>query len=121
MLLNFNNRENSKVNINMSINEDRQMTRARIHINDIKYDLLKVAEPWDGIMCEGIEQRPLQLFRAYLKDLVEAGIINSFDLPGYETKDTSITYDVVVQITKDRTPKRIKIHVGLYSINSKAN
>ena len=103
----------------MTTTEDRQMTRARIHINDIKYDLLKVAEPWDGIMCEGIEQRPLQLFRSYLKDLVEAGIINSFDLPGYETKDTSITYDVVVQITRDRTPKRIKIHVGLYNVKSK--
>lgn len=96
------------------INEDRPISRARIHINDIKYDLLKVAEPWDGVMFEGIEQRPLHLFRCYLQDLVSARMINSFDLPGHEVKDTSITYDVVVQITRDRTPKRIKIHVGLY-------
>ena len=95
-------------------NEERQMSRARIHINDIKYDLLKVAEPWDSVMCEGVESGPLQLFRSYLKDLVDARMINSFDLPGFEIKDTSITYDVVVQITRDRTPKRIKIHVGLY-------
>ena len=102
-------------------NEDRQMSRARIHINDIKYDLLKVAEPWDGVMYEGLEQKPLALFRSYLKDLVENKLINSFDLPGSETKDTSITYDVVVQITKDRTPKRIKIHVGLYNVKTKDN
>jgi hypothetical protein len=94
--------------------EDRQVSRARIHINDIKYDLLKIAEPWDGVMFEGIEQRPMHLFRSYLKDLVDARLINSFDLPGHEVKDTSITYDVVIQITRDRTPKRIKIHVGLY-------
>lgn len=94
--------------------DERQVSRARIYVNDIKYDLLKIAEPWDGTMFNGIEQMPLNLFNCYLSDLVNSKMIASYDIPGREIKDTSITYDVVVQITSDRTPKRIKIHVGLY-------
>jgi len=29
-------------------------------------------------------------------------------------KEHSYTYDINIQITNDRTPKKLKIHVGLY-------
>lgn len=93
------------------------VSKANIHINDIKYDLLKIAEPHDGYMTPELSSTDdliVKLFKAYLEDLRKDGYIFSYDVPTITFKDTSATYDVVAQITKDRTPKKIKIHVGFY-------
>lgn len=93
------------------------VSKANIHINDIKYDLLKIAEPHDGYMTPELSSTDdliVKLFKAYLADLRLQGYIHSYDVPSVAFKETSATYDVVVQITRDRTPKRIKIHVGFY-------
>ena len=40
-----------------------------ININDVKFDLLKIIEPWDGILEEGKSQPVFRLFENYLNDL----------------------------------------------------
>ncbi len=91
-----------------------QVSRAMININDIKYDLLKIAELFDGILQEGLGHMPADLFQAYLSDLRADKWIHDYDVSEITLKEQSYTYDVSVQITNDRTPKKLKIHVGLY-------
>ena len=91
-----------------------QVSRAMININDIKYDLLKIAELFDGILQEGLGHLPVDLFQAYLSDLRGEKWIHDYDVSEITLKEQSYTYDVSVQITNDRTPKKLKIHVGLY-------
>ena len=91
-----------------------QVSRAMININDIKYDLLKIAELFDGILQEGLGHLPADLFQAYLSDLRGEKWIHDYDVSEITLKEQSYTYDVSVQITNDRTPKKLKIHVGLY-------
>jgi len=42
-----------------------QVSRAMIHINDVKYDLLKIAELYDGVLQEGLGHMPADMFNAY--------------------------------------------------------
>lgn len=91
-----------------------QVSRAMIHINDIKYDLLKISEIFDGILQEGLGHLPADMFQSYLSDLREQEWVHNYEVNEITLKEQSYTYDVSVQITKDRTPKKLKIHVGLY-------
>ena len=45
------------------------ISRAPININDIKYDLLKIAEVHDGLLQDGLGELPVNLFNAYLSDM----------------------------------------------------
>jgi len=90
------------------------VSRAMIHINDIKYDLLKIAEMYDGILQEGLGHLAADMFQAYLSDLRGNEWIHDYEVTEIVLKEQSYTYDVSIQITKDRTPKKLKIHVGLY-------
>jgi hypothetical protein len=90
------------------------VSRASININDIKYDLLKVAEIYDGLLQEGLGDLSAHMFSAYLQDLCDDRWIHSFEITEIVLKEHSYTYDINVQITNDRTPKKLKIHVGLY-------
>lgn len=82
------------------------------NINDIKYDLLKIIEPHDGYMFNRKDSdRVKGLFDAYLGDLRGSRKIFSYSI--YITnKDSAVTYDVQVQMQKERSPKKLKIHVG---------
>ena len=40
--------------------------------------------------------------------------MHSFEITEIVLKEHSYTYDINIQITNDRTPKKLKIHVGLY-------
>jgi hypothetical protein len=91
-----------------------QVSKAMIHINDIKYDLLKISEIYDGILQEGLGHLPADMFNSYLSDLKNDDWIHDFDISEITLKEQSYTYDVSVQVTEDRTPKKLKIHVGLY-------
>jgi len=91
-----------------------QVSRAMIHINDVKYDLLKIAELYDGVLQEGLGHMPADMFNAYLSDLRGEDWVHDFEVSEITLKEQSYTYDISVQITKDRTPKKLKIHVGLY-------
>lgn len=96
------------------MNNHNQVSRAMIHINDIKYDLLKIAELYDGVLQEGLGNLPVSMFKAYLGDLKNENWLYDFEVMSGVLKEQSFTYDVSVQITHDRTPKKLKIHVGLY-------
>ena len=91
------------------------MRQNRISINDIKWDLIKIIEPWDGILENKpeSEQTVLTLFKSYLGDLVKQYKIQDFTIVG-SIRDTAITYDVAVKIAADRSPKKLKIHVGIF-------
>jgi hypothetical protein len=90
------------------------VSRAMIHINDIKYDLLKIAEMYDGILQDGLGHMAADMFQNYLSDLRADRWIYGYEITEVVLKEQSYTYDVSIQITGDRTPKKLKIHVGLY-------
>ena len=93
----------------------RKMRQNRISINDIKWDLIRIIEPYDGILENKTEseQVVLKLFKSYLGDLRKQGKIQEFTIVG-SIRDTAITYDVSVKISADRSPKKLKIHVGIF-------
>lgn len=91
------------------------MRQDRISINDIKHDLIKIIEPYDGRLeaKEGSENRVKRLFKGYLADLTKTRKIQDFTIVS-SVRDTAITYDVNVKINADRSPKKLKIHVGIF-------
>lgn len=86
---------------------------SHININDIKYDLLKIIEPWDGILENGQSDPVYRLFSSYLLDLRKANYIKEFTINSTD-RESAITYDVAVKFSVDRSPKKLKIHVGTF-------
>lgn len=90
-----------------------------ISLNDIKHDLLKIIEPWDGLL-ESNNPRPVRsLFIAYLLDLQKEKAIYDFSIDT-SNRANAVTFDVNVQISFHRSPKKLKIHVGLFQNQRKA-
>jgi hypothetical protein len=84
-----------------------------MNINDVKYDLLKIIEPWDGVLEQRQSGPVYKLFSAYLSDLRAEGKIREYSI--YSTdRDTAITYDVNIKFSADRSPKKLRIHVGTF-------
>ena len=82
------------------------------NINDIKYDLLKIIAPYDGYMYNDTDTNKLiSVFNAYLGDLKGSWKIFSYDIVNTETEN-AITFDIQIKMQKDRSPKKLKIHVG---------
>ena len=82
------------------------------NINDIKYDLLKIIAPYDGYMYNEKETSKLTgVFNSYLGDLKGSYKIFSYDIVPTE-KENAITFDIQIKMQKDRSPKKLKIHVG---------
>jgi len=85
-----------------------------ISLNDIKYDLLKIIEPWDGAL-EYNNPRPVRRqFIAYLNDLQKIKSIYDFSI---DTSDrhNAVTFDVNIRMAPSRSPKKLKIHVGTFT------
>lgn len=99
---------------NMNNSYHNSVSRAMIHINDVKYDLLKIAEMYDGVLQDGLGYMAADMFCNYLEDMCSSRLIHSYEITEIVLKEHSYTYDVSIQITGDRTPKKLKIHVGLY-------
>lgn len=93
---------------------ERKMSRSRISLDNIKYDLLKIAEPYDGVMFEGSANLVEGLFLAYLRDLRYDRVIFGYELMEAQYKENAVTFDVMIQLTNDRNSKKIKVHVGTY-------
>ena len=78
-------------------------------------DLIRIIEPYDGIL----ETKPSsetvinKLFGVYLSDLKQEGKITDYTITSV-IRDTAITYDVAVKVSADRSPKKLKIHVGIF-------
>jgi hypothetical protein len=87
--------------------------RNNITTNDIKYDLLKIIEPYDGMLETGKPRPVRHLFVQYLRDLQKDRFIYDF---GVNTTDrnAAITFDVNIQMAPGRSPKKLKIHVGTF-------
>jgi len=89
----------------------------RISLQDIKFDLLKIIEPYDGVLYgETTYVLVTNLFDKYLGDLKNWRMIADYTIASTE-RDNSITLDVAVKLSADRSPKKLKIHVGLYKSN----
>ena len=95
-------------------NANKRNFKMRVNIQDIKYDLLKISEPFDGVLWEdNTADGVVKLFNAYLNDLREVRNIASFEVE-YTRKETSYTFDVNVTLAPGRSAKKLKIHVGIY-------
>ena len=94
--------------------QDRSVSRSRLSLENVKYDLLKIAEPYDGIMYEGSGPQLGYLFNAYLADLRQDRLIYGYEILEEQYKENAVTFDVLVQLTYDRNSKKIKVHVGTY-------
>ena len=95
---------------------DRPGTGYRIqgyyNINDVKFDLLKIIQPFDGYMYNDKDiGRLVRLFKSYLSDLRFSHKIYGYDVRASE-KENTVTLDVQVTMQRDRSPKKLKIHVG---------
>ena len=77
------------------------MRQNRISINDIKYDLIKIIDPWDGILENKPESEKIvfKLFNSYLRDLQKQNKITEFNIVS-SIRDTAITYDVAIKISE---------------------
>ena len=84
-----------------------------ISLNDIKYDLLKIIEPWDGQLSPDKPRPVRSLFVEYLNDLQNENLIYDFSIDT-SNRENAITFDVNVRIAASRSPKKLKIHVGTY-------
>jgi len=93
----------------------RELRQGRVSVNDIKWDLIKIIEPYDGILAtnKGSEEIIRNLFEKYLSDLKYCGLINEFYVNA-SIRQSAITYDVSVKLSEDRSMKKLKIHVGVY-------
>ena len=93
------------------------MRQNRISINDIKWDLIRIIEPYDGILdnTKQSEDTMKRLFQTYLNDLVKEHKIQDYTITSV-IRDTAITYDAAVKISAERSPKKLKIHVGIFHL-----
>ena len=92
--------------------DNRVSIQGTYTLADIKYDILKIIEPHDGMMFNHKDVSHLRhLFICYLNDLRKAYKIREFNIENTEKK-AAFTFDVEVKFQKDRTPKKLKIHVG---------
>jgi hypothetical protein len=85
-----------------------------ISLNDIKYDLLKIIEPWDGALEVGKPRPVRSLFIAYLNDLQRDKLIYDFSVDVAD-RDNAFTFDINVKMAPNRSPKKLKIHVGTFT------
>ena len=87
-------------------------------MSDIKYDLLKIMEPYNGIITssddDSNQKKLKKLFNAYLEDRKISKTIYEFSIDPV-VNETSITYEMAISLEQNRRPKKLKIHVGLFS------
>jgi hypothetical protein len=82
-----------------------------ISIKDIKFDLLKIIEPYDGRM-EHKSNRPVQnLMLSYLYDLKNDKAIHDFSLNSSKSEKAH-TFEIKIKRQQNDTLKTLKIHVA---------
>jgi hypothetical protein len=85
-----------------------------ISLNDVKFDLLKIIEPSDGLLEQGKAYPVRKLFIAYLSDLQKDRLIYDFSIDT-ANRENAITFDINIRMTQYRSPKKLKIHVGTFT------
>lgn len=93
----------------------RDIRQGRVSVNDVKWDLIRIIEPYDGVLAtnEGSEKTVRHLFNSYLRDLKYTRLISDYHISS-QIRETAITYDVSVKMSEERSAKKLKIHVGVY-------
>jgi|TARA_B110000858_G_scaffold69640_1_gene80914 hypothetical protein len=101
--------------VNSTGTDMRDLRQGRVSINDIKWDLIKIIEPHDGVLAttEGSDRLVRHLFIRYLSDLKYSGLLSDFNIRS-QIRNNAITYDVSVKMSQERSDKKLKIHVGVY-------
>ncbi len=95
-------------------NVKKRNVKMRTNLQDLKYDLLKISEPYDGVLWEdNTAESVAKLFNAYLGDMRRWRSIFAYEV-GFTRKETSYTFDVNVTLAPGRSAKKLKIHVGIY-------
>ena len=89
-----------------------------IGLQNIKYDLIKISEPYDDLLWEDNTAEIVnRLMRSYLSDLIKDRYIVKYDIEYTRNENISYTFDVGIQLEPSRTSKKIKVHVGIYRSN----
>jgi len=97
---------------------DKYRISGHYNINDVKYDLLKIIQPFDGYMFNHKDVSAIRsLFIAYLNDLRGSYKVFGFDVASTE-KQNAFTFDIQVQMQRERSSKKLKIHVGKLAYKS---
>jgi hypothetical protein len=86
-----------------------------INIAHIKYDLMKIIEPHDGVITARQKAVIFRLFNSYFRDLRFSGAIRGYNIDSEMHSETTITYDVSIKFASERSPKHVKIHVNTFS------
>lgn len=84
-----------------------------ISLDDVKFDLLKIIEPYDGLLSNNDTRPVFDLFNRYLGDLRRGHAIREYNIR-YNNRDDAVTYDVTIKFSATRAPKKLKIHVGKF-------
>jgi len=90
---------------------EEKMTK--ISLDDVKFDLLKIIEPYDGTLSENQWGPVYNKFNAYMNDLCKEHIIVEHNVR-YTVRNDAITYDVSIKMAHGRAIKKLKIHVGKF-------
>jgi hypothetical protein len=85
-----------------------------ISISDIKYDLLKIIEPYDGVITKNNAKVVERKFSVYLDDLKKDAALKEYTIT-LSQKNDSIMYDVGLKLTNEKSPKKLKIYVSTFS------
>jgi hypothetical protein len=86
--------------------------QGQYNINDVKFDLLKIIQPYDGYMYnEKDTTKVSRMFNSYLSDLRFAHKVFNYSVQTSE-KENAVTFDVQVTMQRERSAKKLKIHVG---------
>lgn len=81
-------------------------------LQDIKHDILKIIEPFDGYMYNQKETESIKsLFIKFLGDLKRSSRLHEYSIENTD-KDKAVTFDLTIRLHRDRSPKKLKIHVG---------
>ena len=89
-----------------------------IGLQNIKYDLIKISEPYDDLLWEDNTAEIVnRLMRSYLSDLIKDRYIVRYDIEYTRNENVSYTFDISIQLEPNRTSKKIKVHVGIYKSN----
>ena len=100
--------------LSLTKNVKKRNVKMRTNLQDLKYDLLKISEPYDGVLWENnTAESVAKLFNAYLGDMRRWRSIFAYEV-GFTRKETSYTFDVNVTLAPGRSAKKLKIHVGIY-------
>ena len=114
MAVTLHTQQNKFHNRNNFHNRHKGHFKMRMSLPCLKYDLLKISEPFDGVLWEdNTADSVVKLFTAYLNDMRRVRGIYEFEI-SYTRKETSYTFDVNVRLAPGRSPKKLKIHVGIY-------